>query len=485
MCSKQKKFEKFSTDRISGHRVTYVTGITKDLVSRPPSSHILTMAGLSYHYVLTAIFLLSGCTSAYHINTGIRSYPYHSSAMKASTDESSDEKNSKPGGALSSKIYQTLDPCVTLMDGLVSQYVDEWKDKGGIYSLAQGIVYWKPPPSVRTAIIQALDDEDSNLHIYGPNNGLPELTSVLQEKIRKENHLLNHHIMVTCGANQAYVNSVLTLLDDTKKAVVYRPFYFNHVMSLQMCGVDILYGPSHDGIPDVDWLEQQLQADPSIHVVTLTNPCNPTGTFYDRKLLQRVVDLTRQYNCFLILDCTYEYFVHDSDELIACFPDPHVLHIFSLSKSHGLAGYRCGYLAIPKDSTILEQMAKVQDCIPIGASRIAQVAGLAAVKEGREWVDAQIATLDTSRRAVMDALSANCGAVIGGSGSMYLMGELWTENDEEVARRLVREFGIAVIPGSYCGEPGWIRVCYSNLPPEKCILAAERLRRGLEALKNE
>ena len=51
--------------------------------------------------------------------------------------------------------------------------------------------------------------------------------------------------------------------------------------------------------------------------------------------------------------------------------------------------------------------------------------------------------------------------------------------DVTVCRRLVKDYGIAIIPGSFCGFPGWIRVCYANLTPEKCKEAAKRLQLGM------
>jgi aspartate/methionine/tyrosine aminotransferase len=73
--------------------------------------------------------------------------------------------------------------------------------------------------------------------------------------------------------------------------------------------------------------------------------------------------------------------------------------------------------------------------------------------------------------------------IMGGTGAMYVMGKLPDGiNDQEAARRLVKQYGVAVIPGSYCGFPGWIRVCYSNLPPEKCKVAASRLADGIRDL---
>ena len=424
------------------------------------------------------------------------------------------------------------------MSDIIGDHVSAWKDKGGIYNLSQGIVYWKPPKSAIEAVQAALNDEtvDGNpLHIYSPNQGLPELTQLLEQRLQTVHHqqtpLTNHRVMITAGANQAYVNCILTLMDEAHKAVVFAPYYFNHVMTLQMCCGEqaLLIGPSIStlnskelpeqeqqkqqseqlGWPDLDWLETQLQENvvPDngtnlIRVVTIVNPDNPTGTSLSREHLQRAVDLTRQYGSWLIFDCTYRDFIHDQEQtgsrpFVGCFDaETHVIHIFSLSKSHGMAGYRCGYIALHKDvPDLYEEMNKVQDCIAIGVSRLSQVAALGALQGAPDgWVRDKVATLAPGRRAILDALQ--CGlqsddekesqhaTVMGGSGSMYVMAKLpWTEDDVSVAKQLVADFGVAVIPGSFCGAPGWIRVCYANLPPEKCIKAAQRLQQGLLALK--
>lgn len=245
----------------------------------------------------------------------------------------------------------------------------------------------------------------------------------------------------------------------------------------------LLVGPSSDaGIPDLDWLQEQLQSDPTIRLVTLSNPGNPTGTLLDRNLLQRAVDLCRQHGAWLVLDSAYEYFVPNSD-FDGCFDNPHVLHIFSFSKAYALAGYRCGYVAISKEAgDLYDQMMKVQDTIPISPPRISQIAALGSMQAGKDWVRERVNSLETGRKAILDALSS-LEHVMGGSGAMYVMGKLPEgTDDQEFGRRLVRDYGVAVIPGSYCGFPGWIRVCYSNLPPEKCLEAAERLKAGLQSL---
>jgi aspartate/methionine/tyrosine aminotransferase len=390
---------------------------------------------------------------------------------------------------ISSKIQSTLDPCVVLMKAMIGQYAAEWEAKGGIFSLAQGVVWWREPTSSTQALISALQEKDSMLHMYGPDEGLIDLRDALQEKIRDENGLEHHQVMVTVGANQAYVNCVLTLVEEQDKCVVFKPYYFNHVMALQMTlPKDCLMvgSSSDDGIPDLKWLESNLRQDSSIKMVTIVNPGNPTGTLLSRDFLQKAVDLCRYYGCWLILDCTYEYFVPRGSRFDGCFKDPHVLHIFSFSKAYALAGYRCGYVTVSRDAHgVYEEMTKVQDTIPIAPSRISQIAALGAMKAGSSWVEEKVATLDTGRSAILKALEP-LDQIMGGSGAMYIMGKLKDgSDDQEVARRLVQEFGVAVIPGSFCGSPGWIRVCYANLPPEKCLEAAVRLKKGILAVEED
>ena len=396
----------------------------------------------------------------------------------------------------SRRVEQTFNPCVVLMQQLVQEHQSLWKDKGGIYSLAQGVVYWKPPESVRTALREALqsDDDEQELHLYGPDEGLPELRKALQTKIQSENGLTDpqYQIMVTSGANQAYMNCVLTFLDPSDQAVIFAPYYFNHVMALQLSlsnNDDIIIGPTTDhGKPNLNWLRETFQTNSSIRMVTITNPNNPLGVALTRDDLQPIVDLCAEFHAYLVLDCTYEYFV---PETLPCFNGaPHVFYIFSFSKSYALAGYRMGYVVLPSLS-LYQQMIKVQDTIPICPSRISQVAALGAMQAGKKWVLQQYETLSTGRQAILQALQG-CPRIIGGQGAMYVMallpnhsGQDEVPDDVEFARQLVRDFGVAVIPGSFCGAPGWIRVCYANLPPQKCQMAADRLKSGLASWLSE
>jgi len=441
------------------------------------------------------------------------------------------------------------------MKQLISQHANKWETKDtddkhqGIYSLAQGVVYWRPPSSAYESLIHTvqqniMSDNDANidgnqddgklLHTYCPDEGYPPLLSALQHKLQKENGLSNPHVIVTSGANQAYVNCVLTLLDERKcgndasmntdmndgtpgrgrsnvgidKCVVFEPYYFNHVMAIQsvrggrgcggtamMADTDVkkkslstptssctdttmteegveglLVGPTIRGVPDLKWLQSKLEEyqsydhidatntttrKNSIRMVTLVNPGNPTGISLPYYFLKEVVQLTKEYGVWLIVDNTYEHFDVDGENRIPpmdvandvqqqpdfpCFDEEHVINIFSFSKGFAMAGFRVGYIALSSKSAndgvgagtvAYNEMLKVQDTIAICASRISQMAALGALQAGREWVYEQVTTLDVGRAAIRKAMSS-LEDLIGGNGAMYIMGKLPNGVDDRV-----------------------------------------------------
>ena len=94
--------------------------------------------------------------------------------------------------------------------------------------------------------------------------------------------VLQYNVSVTSGANQALASLMITLLDPTDRTVMFKPYYFNALMAVQMMGGanTVMYGPSHPETfhPDLDWLEKELQGPNKPKLVYIVNPCNPTGT---------------------------------------------------------------------------------------------------------------------------------------------------------------------------------------------------------------
>ncbi|KAK2984894.1 hypothetical protein RJ640_008659 [Escallonia rubra] len=357
----------------------------------------------------------------------------------------------------------------------------------GAVSLAQGVVYWQPPK-------QALDKVrdlvwEPSISRYGADEGIPELREALIKKLHQENKLTRSSVMVTAGANQAFVNIVLTLCDAGDSVVMFAPYYFNAYMSFQMTGVtSILVGPGDPKTlyPDADWLERTLrETKPTPKLVTVVNPGNPSGTYIPEPLLKRISDICRHAGCWLVVDNTYEYFMYDGLKH-SCIEGDHIVNIFSFSKAYGMMGWRVGYIAYPSDvDGFGAQLLKVQDNIPICASIISQRLALHSLEAGTEWVTDQVKDLVKNRSLLLDALSPlGEGAVKGGEGAIYLWAKLPEKylEDFEVVRWLAHRHEVVVIPGSACGCPGHVRVSFGGLREDACRFASERLRKGLEEL---
>lgn len=354
-------------------------------------------------------------------------------------------------------------------------------------SLAQGVVYWQPPKKALEKVKDLI--WDPSVSRYGADEGLPELREALLRKMRLENNLHKSSVMVTAGANQAFVNIVLTLCDAGDSVVMFAPYYFNAYMSFQMTGVtNILVGPGDPKTlyPDAEWLERTLrETEPTPKLVTVVNPGNPSGTYIPGPLLKKISEICKNAGSWLVVDNTYEYFMYDGLKH-ACIEDTHIVNIFSFSKAYGMMGWRVGYIAFPMEVEGLgAQLLKVQDNIPICAAIISQRLALYSLEVGPEWVTEQVKDLIENREILIEALSAlGEDSVKGGEGAIYLWAKLPDRyvDDFEVVRWLVNKHRVVVIPGVASGCPGYVRISFGGLRADDCRVAAGRLRRGLEEL---
>ena len=418
----------------------------------------------------------------------------------------------------SDRALATDDPIIVATKALIAR---SGRAPTDVASLAQGMVHWQPPPAALEAAARGATEASSSS--YGPAQGLPELVDALGRRLAHFNGLPAgaYEPMVTAGANQAFANVVLSCLDASDAAVLFAPYYFNHLMMLTGSGIpreNVLVGPRDASmLPDLDWLEETLfpcgnnnsgkePKNPKIpKLVVLVNPCNPTGVVLPKKLLQRAADLTAKAGAWLIVDNTYDHFLYGGAEHEMPGEAPHIIHVSSFSKAYGMAGWRVGWLAAHRDSGLAPSLLKIQDTVPICAPQLSQRVALAALEgegAGAAWVSARVAGLEGNREAVKAALApldtfaaeeegGESSALGAARGAIYLWSRLPASlmqrdggnlTDSKIVEWLVKRHGVCLVPGSACGSPGRIRAAFANLEPRECERAAGRLARGVEEL---
>ena len=199
--------------------------------------------------------------------------------------------------------------------------------------------------------------------------------------------------------------------------------------------------------------------------------------------------LCRERGLYHISDEAYEYFVYDGAEHFS--PGSlegaagHTISLYSLSKAYGFASWRVGCMVIPEPLTMA--IRKAQDTILICPPVISQAAAVGALAVGLDYCRPQLARLAQVRQGVLDelgAVRAYC-TIPAARGAFYFLLHIDTPLDSmSLAERLIREFGVAVIPGATFGmDRGcYLRVAYGSLAADTIREGIGRLVRGLNSI---
>ena len=265
-------------------------------------------------------------------------------------------------------------------------------------------------------------------------------------------------------------------------------YYFNHEMAVTLAGCRAVAVATDDGYqPDPKAMEAAI-TDRTKAVVTIS-PNNPTGAVYDRQALEQINRLCGRHGLYHISDEAYEYFVYDGAEhfspLSISGSSAHSIGLFSLSKSFGMAGWRCGYMLIPQHLEMA--VKKIQDTNLICPPIMSQHAAMAALAEGRPWIRRRTEGFESVRDLVLEAL-APLGDRIElprPGGAFYALMRIKTDQkDMDLVETLIREHRVAVMPGSTFGVTGGcsLRVAYGALDRRTVAEGIGRLVRGLESL---
>ena len=359
----------------------------------------------------------------------------------------------------------------------------------GTISLGQGVVHYPPPPEALERMQAAATDPSA--HGYGPVAGIPALRDALSRKLSEENGLLigeHCEVVVTAGGNMAFLVAILAIADPGDEIILPSPFYFNHEMAVRIAGcrpVLVNTDTSYQLRPDA--LEAAV-TDRTRAIVTVS-PNNPTGAVYPADALEAVSGLCRRRGLFHITDEAYEYFIYDD----AMHTSPgsfeaastYTISLYSFSKAYGLAGARMGYMVVPR--SLMDAVRKIQDTMLICPPLSSQFAALGAMEAGAMYCKNYVRELAGVRELVVDELRmlGERVTVPEAKGAFYVLMRIDADlGDLAVVRRLIEEFGVAVIPGSAFGavDGCYLRVAYGALEKTTVATAMKRLVVGMRTI---
>ena len=377
-----------------------------------------------------------------------------------------------------------------VQDPIIPQVAEWIKETPGTISLGQGVVHYTPPKRSRELVEHFWEDPGN--HLYSAVSGIEPLRALIKRKLREDNNIpvsVSHEVVVTAGANMGFLHALLAITEPGDEVIILSPFYFNHEMAITMLGCKpVCVSLDNRFQLDLDVLKKKVTS--KTKAIVTVSPNNPTGTVFSRNMLTAVNALCERKGIFHISDEAYEYFTYDGIEHFSpgsiSGSEGHTISLYSLSKSYGFAGWRIGYMLIPR--ALYSAVAKAQDTNLICPALASQYAAMGALEAGSAYPRSFVAGLQDVRdlaKEQLDELGEFCTLSIP-QGAFYFMLRLKTSlTSLEVAEYLIRSYQVALIPGIAFGlrDGCFLRIAFGALQKKTVAKGIDRLVEGLSKLQ--
>jgi aspartate/methionine/tyrosine aminotransferase len=362
--------------------------------------------------------------------------------------------------------------------------------KHGAVNLSQGFPDFPAPEDVKRAAARAIADD---VNQYAITWGAKDFRDAIAEKTKWYLGLdvdPEAEITVTCGSTEGMIAAMMATVDPGEEVVVFEPFYENYAPDAVLSGAT----PRYVSLRAPEWTfdREELRAafNERTKAVILCNPNNPTGKVFARDEMEFVASLCREFDALCFTDEIYEHILYPREGVEVSHISMAQLEgmrertvvVNSMSKTYSVTGWRVGYCIAPPDIT--GAVRKVHDFLTVGAAAPLQRAGAYALRLPQSYYE-QLQRDYRRRRDMLVPILEEAGfKVFRPDGAYYVMTDISAfgfRDDLEFTRHLVREVGVACVPGSsFYSRPELgsqqVRFCFCK-KDSTLEEAAERLRK--------
>ena len=357
--------------------------------------------------------------------------------------------------------------------------------KYGAVNLAQGMPDFPAPQAIKDAACRAIQDD---INQYAITWGAKPLRDAIAEHAGWHLGLAidpESEITVTCGSTEAMLVTLMSLINPGDEIILSEPFYENYWPDAVLAGATPRFVPVRP--PDWTYDRDELAAafTDKTKAIVLCNPNNPTGAVMSSDEMEFIAALCRKWNVIAITDEIYEHIVYDGRThlCMATLDDmkDRTVVVGGMSKTYSVTGWRVGTIMAPKHLT--QTFRQIHDFVSIGAAAPLQEAGAVAYRLPRSYYDALAADYQARRDKLCSALVEIGFDLAPPQGAYYVMagiGAFGATDDVAFAQHLVRDVGVATVPGSSFFQDkdlgrSYIRFCFCKRD-ETLDTAIERLR---------
>jgi len=324
-------------------------------------------------------------------------------------------------------------------------YADAAKAKGiKVYHLNIG----QPDIETPEEMLNVYANYQDKVLAYGPAQGLDEYRTNLVKYYRKhEIELCPDCVIITTAGSEAIIFAMLVTCNPGDEIIIPEPFYTNYNGFSTIAGVKIvpLTTKAEDGFQLPDNSEIEALITPRTKAIMLCNPGNPTGAVYPRSDLERVAEIIKKHNLYVISDEVYREFVYDGLQHTSILDLPglenNAIMVDSISKRYSACGARIGCFITQNQELLAATLkfAQARLCPPT----IDQLAANAAIDVEQDYFQKVIKEYDKRRNLVFDELQKIDGIICKKpTGAFYIIAKLPIEDAEDFVKWMLSEFSI-------------------------------------------
>ncbi len=350
----------------------------------------------------------------------------------------------------------------------IRKFFDIVAEMTDVISLGVGEPDFATPWNMREACIWSLEKGYTN---YTSNWGMLELRELIcqhLEGLYGVSYSPANQVLVTVGVSEALDLVFRAILDPGDEVVIFDPCYVSYGPCVSFShGVPVHVPTTVDQgfVPTPEQFRAAIT--PRTKAVLVAFPSNPTGAVADRETLQKIVDIAREADIFVVSDEIYDRLVYRAPHVCVAALDgayDRTILLGGFSKSYAMTGLRIGYAAGPPD--VIEAMMKIHQYVTLCAPITAQKAAIEALRYGEDSVREMRDEYNRRRRLIVKRFN-DCGMpCMDPGGAFYAFPSVkdFGLSSEEFAERLLYEKRVVVVPGSAFGEcgEGYVRASYAT-----------------------
>ena len=352
-----------------------------------------------------------------------------------------------------------------------------------VISLGIGEPDFTTPKPILDAGIRSLQNGETH---YTSNHGKIELRQGISDNLKR---LYNvgydpaHEIVATVGVSEALYLTFTAILEPGDEVIIPTPCFVSYQAEVILAGgvpIEIPARLENNFTIDPDDIRKAIT--PRTKVIFIGYPSNPTGAVAPREVMLEIGRIAEQYDLIVVSDEIYDRLVYDFEHV--CFPaldeslKRRTVLLGGFSKDYAMTGWRIGYACGPTD--FIQGMVRIHQYTIMSAPTTAQDAAIEALKTGEPYVQEMVTEYDRRRRLLVAGLNRLGLSTFEPRGAFYTFPNIRASgmDDETFAEALLREEGVAVVPGNAFGPggDGFVRACYATAYEkiEEALLRMER-----------